>query len=43
VYAALAYYEDHRNEVDALQRREGDYLETLRKSPPPYMNVREGT
>ena len=42
VYAALAYYEDHRAEVDALQQREGEYLEGLRKSPPPYMDVREG-
>lgn len=43
VYAALAYYEDHRDEIDALHRREGDYLEGLRKSPPPYLDVQEGS
>jgi len=42
VYAALAYYEDHRTEVDALQQSENDYLDAVRKSPPPYMDVREG-
>ena len=42
VYAALAYYEDHREEVDTLQQRENDYLDGLRKSPPPYMDVCEG-
>ncbi|MEO8498228.1 MAG: DUF433 domain-containing protein [Planctomycetota bacterium] len=42
VYAALAYYEDHRAEVDALQQSENDYLDALRKSPPPYMDVCEG-
>jgi uncharacterized protein (DUF433 family) len=41
VYAALAYYEDHRDEIDSLQRREDDYLEELRKSSPPYMDVRD--
>jgi hypothetical protein len=40
MYAALAYYEDHRDEFDSLQRREGEYLEELRKSSPPYMDVR---
>ncbi len=42
VYAALAYYEDHREEVDTLQQRENDYLDGVRKSPPPYMDVCEG-
>jgi len=43
VYAALAYYEDHRAEVDALQQIENDLVDELRKSPPPYMDVSEGT
>lgn len=42
VYAALAYYEDHRDEIGSLQRQENEYLEGLRKSPPPYMDGREG-
>ena len=42
VYAALAYYEDHREEVNALQNREDDYLDALSKSPPPYMDVSQG-
>jgi uncharacterized protein (DUF433 family) len=42
VYAALAYYEDHREEIVALQSREDEFLESLRKSPPPYMDVSEG-
>lgn len=42
VYAALAYYEDHRAQVDALQQSENDYLDSVRKSPPPYMDVCEG-
>jgi uncharacterized protein (DUF433 family) len=41
VYAALAYYEDHRSEVDALQQIENDYLDGLRTSPPPYMDISE--
>ena len=41
VYAALAYYEDHRAEVDALQERESAYLDGLRKTPPPFMDVCE--
>ena len=36
VYAALAYYEDHRAEIDALQQSENDYLDAVRKSPPRY-------
>ena len=42
VYAVLAYYEDHSVEVDAFQQSENDYLDGLRKSPPPYMDVSEG-
>ena len=42
VYAALAFYEDHREEVNALQNREDDYLDALSKSPPPYMDVSQG-
>lgn len=42
VYSALAYYEDHRAEIDELQQRERDLIEKLRKSPPPYMDVSEG-
>lgn len=42
VYAALAYYEDHRAEIDALQQREHDLVDKLRRSPPPYMDVSGG-
>ena len=42
VYAALAYYEDHRTSIDAWQQAERDYLDAVRKSPPPYMDVVEG-
>jgi len=42
VYSALAYYEDHRDEVNAFQQRENEYLEELQKSPPAYLDVRRG-
>jgi len=42
VYAALAYYEDHRSEMEALQQTENEYLAALRKSPPSYMDVAQG-
>lgn len=41
VYATLAHYEHHRDEIDSLQRREGDYLEEQRKSSPAYMDARD--
>lgn len=42
VYAALAYYEDHRSEIDALKEAETRFIESMRRSPPPYLDVREG-
>lgn len=42
VYSALAYYEDHRYEVNAFQQREQDYLVALQKSPPAFLEARRG-
>ncbi len=41
VYAALAYYEDHRSEIDALKEAETRFIESMRRSPPPYLDVGE--
>ena len=35
VYAALAYYEDRRSEIDALKEVETKFIESVRRSPPP--------
>lgn len=34
VYAALAYYEDHREEIDAYARREADFVEEFQRQHP---------
>lgn len=41
VYAALAYYEDHRDELDSLKREEARLVETMRQSNPPYLDDSE--
>ncbi len=42
VFSALPYYEDHRDEVQAFQQRDQEYLEELQKSPPACIDVRRG-
>jgi uncharacterized protein (DUF433 family) len=34
VYAALAYFEDHRDEIDAFSRAEADFIERFRRENP---------
>ena len=34
VYAALAYYEDHRDEIDDYARREAEFVEEFRRQHP---------
>jgi uncharacterized protein (DUF433 family) len=34
VYAALAYYEDHREEIDAAERREAEVMEQFKRDHP---------
>lgn len=34
IYAALAYYYDHRGEVDASIQSDEDFIETLRQATP---------
>ena len=41
VYAALAYYEDHRSEINALKEAETRFIESMRQSPPPYLDASE--
>ena len=41
VYAALAYYEDHRSEIDTLKEAETRFIESMRQSCPPYLDVGE--
>ena len=42
VYAALAYYEDHRQEIDSLKEEEATFIADMRRSKPPYLDVGEG-
>ena len=34
VYAALAYYEDHRSEIEAFQRAEAEFVERFKVENP---------
>ncbi len=34
VYAALAYYEDHRDEIDAYAKAEADFVEEFKNQHP---------
>ena len=38
VYAALAYYEDHRQEMDSLKVEEATFIADMRRSKPPYLD-----
>lgn len=42
IYAALAYYYDHRAEIDASIREEEALVETLRKQHPSKIGVKLG-
>ena len=40
IYAALAYYEDHRAEIAEFQNREQELLDVLLKNPQPFLQVK---
>ena len=41
VYAALAYYEDHKDEIDALRRDEDEFVERfMRENPDIVIDMR---
>jgi uncharacterized protein (DUF433 family) len=41
VYAALAYYEDHKDEIDALERADDEFVERfLRENPERVVDMR---
>ena len=42
VYAALAYYYDHKAEIDARQREDDDYAEAVRQATPSPLQEKLG-
>ena len=41
VYAALAYYEDHKEEIDALERADDEFVERfVRENPERVIDMR---
>ena len=42
VYAALAYYHDHRDEIDQAIRADEEFIATLRQQVPSKLKARLG-
>ena len=42
VYAALAYYYDHREEIDRAIREDGDFIAELRRHTPSILSAKLG-
>ncbi len=43
LHAAMAYYYDHRKEIDRVTQEEGDFLQAAKETTPSLLQAKLGT